>query len=146
VRLEAEGASEAEKIRALAAKLRYEIDAEGQRLLNEAANTLTPESRGSAMRLKLLDKIEGIIRESVRPMEQIESIKILQVDGLAGGGSGAVQGAEGGMSFSDNVVNSALRYRAQAPLVDSLLREIGLSGGEIEKLTNVLGAPEKKKE
>jgi uncharacterized membrane protein YqiK len=145
-RLEAEGASEAEKIRALAAKLRYEIEAEGQRLLNEAANTLTPESRGSAMRLKLLDKIEGIIRESVRPMEQIESIKILQVDGLGGGGSGAAQGAEAGMSFSDSVVNSALRYRAQAPLVDSLLREIGLSGGEIEKLTNVLGAPEKKKE
>jgi uncharacterized membrane protein YqiK len=145
-RLEAEGASEAEKIRALAAKLRYEIEAEGQRLLNEAANTLTPESRGSAMRLKLLDKIEGIIRESVKPMAQIESIKILQVDGLGGGGGGTVQGAEAGMSFSDNVVNSALRYRAQAPLVDSLLREIGLSGGEIEKLTNVLGAPEKKKE
>ena len=146
VRLEAEGASEADKIRALAAKLRYEIEAEGQRLLNEAANTLTPESRGSAMRLKLLDKIEGIIRESVKPMEQIESIKILQVDGLAGGGNGAIQGAEGNLSFSDNVVNSALRYRAQAPLVDSLLKEIGLSGGEIEKLTNVLGAPEKKKE
>jgi uncharacterized membrane protein YqiK len=146
-RLEAEGASEAEKIRALAAKLRYEIDAEGQRLLNEAANTLTPESRGSAMRLKLLDKIEGIIRESVKPMEQIESIRILQVDGLGGGGGGGgAQGSEAGMSFSDNVVNSALRYRAQAPLVDSLLREIGLSGGEIDKLTNVLGAPEKKKE
>jgi uncharacterized membrane protein YqiK len=146
-RLEAEGASEAEKIRALAAKLRYEIEAEGQRLLNEAANTLTPESRGSAMRLKLLDKIEGIIRESVKPMEQIESIRILQVDGLGGGGGGGgAQGSEAGMSFSDNVVNSALRYRAQAPLVDSLLREIGLSGGEIDKLTNVLGAPEKKKE
>jgi len=144
-RLEAEGASEAEKIRALAAKLRYEIEAEGQRLLNEAANTLTPESRGSAMRLKLLDKIEGIIRESVKPMEQIDSIKILQVDGLGGGGAPA-QGSEAGMSFADNVVNSALRYRAQAPLVDSLLREIGLSGGEIEKLTNVLGEIEKKKE
>jgi uncharacterized membrane protein YqiK len=144
-RLEAEGASEAEKIRALAAKLRYEIEAEGQRLLNEAANTLTPESRSSAMRLKLLDKIEGIIRESVKPMEQIDSIKILQVDGLGGGGAPA-QGSEAGMSFADNVVNSALRYRAQAPLVDSLLREIGLSGGEIEKLTNVLGEIEKKKE
>ncbi len=133
-RLVAEGEAEAEKIRALAARLRYEIEAEGQRLMNEAANTLTPESRGSAMRMKLLDKIEGIIRESVRPMEQIDSIKILQVDGLAGGGGGGAP-SEAGMSFSDNVVNSALRYRAQAPLVDSLLKEIGLSGGEIAKLT-----------
>ncbi len=134
VKITAEGDAEAEKIRALAARLRYEIEAEGQRLMNEAANTLTPESRGSAMRLKLLDKIEGIIRESVKPMEQIDSIKILQVDGLGGGG-GSGPASEAGMSFSDNVVNSALRYRAQAPLVDSLLKEIGLSGGEIAKLT-----------
>ncbi|HKY94378.1 MAG TPA: flotillin domain-containing protein, partial [Kiloniellales bacterium] len=144
VRLEAEGASEAEKIRALAAKLRYEIEAEGQRLLNEAANTLTPESRGSAMRLKLLDKIEGIIRESVKPMERIEGIKILHVDGLTGGGTATV--SEGGTTFADNVVNSALRYRAQAPLIDSLLKEIGISSSEIGKLTNVMGEGEKKKE
>lgn len=132
----AEGDAEAEKIRALAARLRYEIEAEGQRLMNEAANSLTPDSRTSAMRMKLLDKIEGIIRESVKPMEQIDSIKILQVDGLGNAAGGAPGGgSEAGMSFSDNVVNSALRYRAQAPLVDSLLKEIGLSGGEIAKLT-----------
>jgi len=147
VRLEAEGASEAEKIRALAAKLRYEIEAEGQRLLNDAANTLTPESRGSAMRMKLLDKIEGIIRESVKPMERIEGIKILHVDGLTGGGGGGASapGGDGG-TFADNVVNSALRYRAQAPLIDSLLKEIGISSSEIGKLTNVMGTQEKKKE
>ena len=34
---------------------------------------------------------EGIIRESVKPMERIEGIKILQVDGLvAGGGVGPI--------------------------------------------------------
>lgn len=139
-RIEAEGDAEAEKIRALAARLRYEIEAEGNRLMNEAANVLTPESRGSAMRLKLLEKLEGIIRESVRPMEKIDGIKILQVDGLAGGGpsGGRGGGMEGSGSFSDNLVNSALRYRAQAPLVDSLLREIGLSGGDIGSLTNAL--------
>jgi len=138
-RIEAEGEAEAEKIRALAARLRYEIEAEGNRLMNEAANVLTPESRGSAMRLKLLEKLEGIIRESVRPMEKIDGIKILQVDGLANGGSsGGRGGMEGSGSFSDNLVNSALRYRAQAPLVDSLLREIGLSGGDIGSLTNAL--------
>jgi uncharacterized membrane protein YqiK len=91
------------------------------------------------MRLKLLEKLEGIIRESVRPMEKIDGIKILQVDGLANGGSsGGRGGVEGSGSFSDNLVNSALRYRAQAPLVDSLLREIGLSGGDIGSLTNAL--------
>ncbi|MDQ7247518.1 flotillin family protein [Dongia sedimenti] len=140
-RIEAEGDAEAEKIRALAARLRYEIEAEGNRLMNEAANVLTPESRGSAMRMKLLEKLEGIIRESVKPMEKIDGIKILQVDGLGGGGPSLGRGnngMEGSGSFSDNLVNSALRYRAQAPLVDSLLREIGLSGGDIGSLTNAL--------
>ena len=35
--------------------------------------------------------------------------------------------------MADNVVNSALRYRAQAPLVDMLLKEIGVQGGDIGK-------------
>lgn len=61
-------------------------------------------------------------------MENIESIKILQVDGLpglnspseTGGGSG------GGGSVSDSVVNSAMKYRTQVAFVDGLMEEIGL--------------------
>ena len=45
-----------------------------------------------------------------------------------------------GASFADSVVNSALRYRAQAPLVDQLLREIGIEGGEIGKLAQSVAA------
>jgi uncharacterized membrane protein YqiK len=105
------------------------VEAEGASLMNKAQNLLTPEARQSAMRLRLIDKLEGIIRESVKPMERIEGIKILQVDGLGGGGGG--RGDNGGNSFSDGVVNSALRYRAQAPLVDQLLREIGVDSGDL---------------
>jgi uncharacterized membrane protein YqiK len=144
-RIEAEGEAEAEKIRALAARLRYEIEAEGNRLMNEAQNVLTPESRASAMRLRLIEKLEGIIRESVKPMEKIDGIKILQVDGLGGGGAPGGGMREGNGNFSDNLVNSALRYRAQAPLVDSLLKEIGLSGGDIGRLANVLESAEDEK-
>ncbi|SMF54948.1 Uncharacterized membrane protein YqiK, contains Band7/PHB/SPFH domain [Tistlia consotensis] len=141
-RLLAEGEAESEKLRALAAKLRYEIDAEGRRQMNEALNVLSDQSRGSEARLRLIDKLESIIRESVKPMEKIEGIKILQVDGLgggSGGGHGGVGGDYGGGGFSDQVVNSALRYRAQAPLIDSLLQEIGLNGGDIGRLSNPLG-------
>ena len=65
--------------------MRAEIEAEGMRLMNEAQNMLSPEARMSALRMQLLEQAEGIIRESVRPMEQIEGIKILHVDGLGGG-------------------------------------------------------------
>src|SRR5262245_17350896 len=138
-RLDAEGEAEAEKIRALAAKLRYEIEAEGSRQMNEAQNTLSPESRTSNMRIRLIDKLEGIIRESVRPLEKIEGIKILQVDGL--GGSAPAAGGEGGGNITDNIVNSALRYRAQAPLLDSLLKEIGITGGDVTKFAGALSDP-----
>jgi uncharacterized membrane protein YqiK len=130
VRMQAEAAADAEKVRALAAKISHEVEAEGATLMNKAQNLLTPEARQSAMRLRLIDKLEGIIRESVKPMERIEGIKILQVDGLGGGGGGG-RGDNGGGSFADGVVNSALRFRAQAPLVDQLLREIGVEPGDV---------------
>jgi len=131
IRAQAEADADAERIRAMAQRVRAEIEAEATRMMNEAHNVLTPEARASALRLKLVEKAEAIIRESVRPMERIEGIKILHVDGLAGGGGGG--GSDSG-GFADNVVNSALRFRAQAPIVDQLLREIGLEGGDIQRL------------
>jgi uncharacterized membrane protein YqiK len=135
VRAEAEAEADADKIRSLALRIRHEIEAEGVRMMNEAQNVLTSDARLSALRLKLVEKIDAIIRESVKPMERIEGIKILHVDGLGGGGGGGNGAAmESGAGFADSVVNSALRYRAQAPLVDQLLKEIGIGGGDIGKL------------
>ncbi len=135
LRAQAEADADADKIKSLAMRVRAEIEAEAMRMMNEAHNMLTPEARMSALRMRLVEKAEGIIRESVRPMERIEGIKILQVDGLGGSGGGhnADSGGHNG-NFSDNVVNSALRFRAQAPLVDQLLREIGIEGGDIQRL------------
>jgi hypothetical protein len=39
-----------------------------------------------------------------------------------------------GGNFSDGLVNSALRYRAQAPLIDQMLKEIGITPGDISKI------------
>ena len=134
VRAEAEAEADAEKIRALAQRIRLEVDAEGTRLMNEAQNLLSPDARLSAMRMRLIEKLDAIIRESVKPMERIEGIKILQVDGLGGGGGSAGGRAEAGdvgAGLADSVVNSALRFRAQAPLIDQLLREIGVEGDDV---------------
>ncbi|NLD54126.1 MAG: flotillin family protein [Burkholderiaceae bacterium] len=135
VRAEAEAESDADRIRAMAQKVRAEVEAEGLRLMNEAQNTLSTESRLSQLRIRLVEKLDAIIREQVRPLERIESIKIMHVDGLAGGGAGhganGYEAGGGAGGFAENVVNSALRYRAQAPLVDQLLKEIGVQGGDV---------------
>ena len=43
--------------------LRAAVEAEAQTLLNEAENVLTDEARYSLFRRRLLDKIEGIVRD-----------------------------------------------------------------------------------
>ena len=114
--------------------MRATVEAEAQRLLNEAENVLTDQARYSLFRRKLLDRIEGIVRESVKPMEKIEGIRILQVDGLNGGGGGG----NGGRSATDEVIDSALRYRVQAPLIDSILADIGVEGGSLAKMPGLI--------
>lgn len=128
--------AEAEKIRIVAVRARAELDAEAARWMNESHNMLTPEARVSLFRQKLLDKMEGIIRESVRPMERIEGIKILSVNGLGTSGGSGEGDASG--SLPEQVVNSALRFRAQAPLIDSLLREIGVDPAGASHATQAL--------
>lgn len=117
--------------RAEAAAKTYAVDAEGQRQANEAENLLTNEARASRTWMRLLDKIEGIVRESVRPMEKIDAIKILHVDGL-GGGEGSRK------NVTDEVIDSALRYGVQAPMIDSLMKEVGIQCGSVGRMTDVL--------
>ena len=123
--------AEAEKILALAAAQRYEVDAAGQRQLNEAENLLSEAARAGRLRGKLLDHLEGIVRESVKPMEKIDGIKILHVDGLGGNGPS-------NRNVTDEVIDSALRYRVQAPMIDNLMKEIGIEGGSLGRMTDVL--------
>ncbi|MDH5178683.1 MAG: flotillin family protein [Gammaproteobacteria bacterium] len=144
--IEASAQAEAIKVRAEADAKRYAVEAEGKRSINEAANILSAEQIAMQIRLELLKVLPDIIRESVKPMEQIEGIKIIQVDGLNGGtvaatGTDRANGTDG--SLADQVVNSALRYRSQAPLIDSLLAEIGMKSGDLHGITEAV-KPEKK--
>jgi hypothetical protein len=50
-----------------------------------------------------------------------------------GGGEARGGGAGGNGSPTDEVINSALRYRVQAPLIDNLLSDIGIEGGNLSK-------------
>jgi uncharacterized membrane protein YqiK len=131
-RIAASGEAEAEKIKAEGAAARYEVEAKGAMQINEAENMLSGAARLSRFRGKLLEKIEGIVRESVRPMEKIEAIKILHIDGANGGGG------QGNRNVTDEVIDSALRYRVQAPMIDSLMKEIGIEGGGLGRMTEVL--------
>ncbi len=140
-RIAAQAASDAEMLKAMAQAKTYEVEATGKRAINEADNVLNASILEARIKQVLIENLPNIIRESVKPMEQIEGIKIIQVEGLNGGNSGSGGGDTGGGSLADQVVSSALRYRSQAPLVDSLMRELGLQPGDVNGFTKALIGP-----
>ena len=140
-RIEAGAFALAEETRSKAYRIRHQIESEGVRLMAEANNIASPEARASALRMRLVEKLDAIIRESVKPLEKIEGIKVVHLDGLTVSAGGGSPDGEGGLT--DRLVSSALRYRAQAPLVDHLLREIGIDIGDPSKLAQLLDKMQK---
>lgn len=139
----AEAEALAEKARLAAEGVRHATEAEAVRAMTEAENTMSQELMALKLRLSVIDHLKDIIRESAKPMEKINDIRILQVDGVlgqprgpGGDGDGAPRGAG---TLPDQLVDSALRYRTQAPVVDSLLKELGLSGSDSRALSTYLG-------
>jgi uncharacterized membrane protein YqiK len=96
------------------------------------------------VKLALIQHLPAIIEKSVEPLKRIDRIKIKQVDGLtrgypANGGSPMPSGTNG--SLAEQAVAAALAYRAQSPIIDGLLKELGMEGGNLRGLTQAL-APE----
>ncbi len=148
--------ADADKVRiaAEAAQKQYAVDAEGRRALHMAENVLDPGIIAMRVKLSIIEHLDKIIAESVKPMQAIDGIKIIHVDGLgmgsqqacgndgargasspaSGNGGSGGSGVSGGGNLAEQVVNSALRYRGQAPLIDALLQEVGLAA-DLQGLT-----------
>ncbi len=135
VRKVAKAESDAEVLRAEGIKAKYDAEAEGQSKLNEAANKQDPEVIAMQVKMKLIEKLPEIIRESVKPMENIESIRIVDVGGLNNLGTGNGDGSNGGQSKSlpDQVVDASLRHQAAKPLINNLLEAVGIQDADIAK-------------
>ncbi len=127
-RVIAEKDADVARIAAEAERTSAAVAAEAQRLLNEAENILTGDARIGRLRAQFIERLESIIRESVRPLEKIEGIRILHVDGLGPASEG------GNKTPTDQVIESALRYRVQAPLIDEMMKEIGVENSNVSRM------------
>jgi uncharacterized membrane protein YqiK len=132
----AQNQAQAVQIRAEAQQVQYQVEASGIEMRNAALNTLAAEQIAMQIKMKLLEALPGIIEASVKPMEKIDGIKIVQVDGLnrGSGSSAAASGAAGGGNLAEQAVAAALAYRAQQPILDAVLGEIGMKGGDLNGL------------
>ena len=137
IRAQAEADSDADKIRSLAMRIRAEVEADAMRMMNDAHNMLSPDARGvSAAYADCSKKLKPSSAKPSSRWNASMASRFCRSTGSRAGGSGRGHGDGGQGGFADGVVNSALRFRAQAPIVDQLLREIGLESGDIQKLTS----------
>jgi uncharacterized membrane protein YqiK len=136
----AQAEADALVIKTQAEQKRYEVEANGQMALNKAANSLSDQQVAMQIKLTLLENLDKIIAESVKPIEQIDGIKIVSVEGLGVNPAGAQSATCGegvpasNGNLAEQVISGALKYRAQAPLIDSLLKDVGIDGGSLHKL------------
>ncbi|WP_028762324.1 flotillin family protein [Shewanella colwelliana] len=135
---EAKASADAKILQAQANEKVYEVDAKGKQALHEAENVLSIEQIELQKALAMLKALPQIIEQLVKPLENIEGIKILQGYGTGGNTLATGEGttAQGGMA--EQVTSAALNYRANAPLVDAMLKELGLVDAEKGGLNDLL--------
>ena len=139
-RLIAEAEVDSEREKADAKKAALLAEAEGQRALHEAENTL--DERNVAMREEIarIETLPKAIAEMVRRVEKIDSIKIHNVASLGGTGQGGSY--DNGGTPVNQALASILGMAVQLPALKTLGDELGLSLGD--GLRKIKGdAPEK---
>jgi len=144
VKIAAEAEADAEKIKADAQAKVYAVEAEGQRKINEARNAMSAQVIELEITKERLRIIPLALAEAVKPLEKIGDVKIIDLGGGAGAALANGHGANGtGGGRADSLVDALLAYRAQSPVIDSLLKEAGFvtDGNPVESLIAATKAP-----
>ncbi|RPA56157.1 flotillin family protein [Shewanella vesiculosa] len=135
--IEARASADAKMLKASADEKIYAVEAAGKRAQYEAENVLSNEQIALQRSLAILKALPEIVAQAVKPLENIEGIKILQGYGMGNQfGNGESNPSQGGIA--EQVTTAALNYRANAPVVDAMLRELGLVNAESGNLNDLL--------
>jgi flotillin len=108
------------------------VEAEGQRKINEARNAMSAAVIELEITRERLRILPIALAEAVKPLEKIGEVRIIDMGGGGIGGALAGNGAfgtGGGGGKADSLVDALLAYRAQSPVIDSLLKEAGFTAG-----------------
>lgn len=141
VLIEARADAESKKLSAEADEKVYAVEAAGKQALYEAENTLRDEQVELQKSLAILKALPEIVANAVKPLENIDGIKILQ--GF-GGHTGSTAGTNGegasanGGGLAEQITSAALGYRANAPLIDTMMRELGIVDAKTGTLDDLI--------
>lgn len=135
--IEAKARKLADELEAAGNLAKYKAQAEGERELNEAANLQSQDVRNMRVKLALFDKLPDIVAQTVKPLEKLDTFKIIDVGGLSGNGNGSGAGGTGNeKSLPEQVLEASLRGQVARPLITSLMGEVGLAGTTVMDAIN----------
>lgn len=139
VLIEAKASANSKMLQAQADEKVFAVEAEGKRALYEAENSLRDEQISLQKSIAILKVLPEIVANSVKPLENIEGIKILQGYGSGSAATGSTSTHAGGQAgMAEQITSAALNYRANAPLVDSMLKELGIVNSDTGSLNDLL--------
>jgi uncharacterized membrane protein YqiK len=139
---QARAEAESIKIRAEADLKRFEIEAYGEKAINEAKNVLGEAVMAFELKRILSQVAPALIEASVKPMEKIESIRVISTNGpLIGGSTGGDGGNQANVSVPDQLVGAMLKHRMQLPLVDDILKQLGIASPSAKDISSSLMTP-----
>ena len=125
--IKSKGESEGIMAVAEAKEKEYKIDAAGKKSLLEAENSISDQILMNRAQMALIAVLPEVMREMVRPMENIDSIKIVDAKGIAGGSGVAGEGSIGGeRNFPNDILNAALKHKAFNPMLEGLVKDLNM--------------------
>lgn len=125
----AQAEAEAANSKASAIAKLGEAEASREKVMNEALNALSAEARAYETGLKRLEMIPGALRESMKAVEKIDSIRIFDAGGSLGAAGTGAGGSPVSAGFGDSLSGHLLRYQFNTPILGALLKEAGFEGG-----------------
>lgn len=125
--IKAKGESEGIMAVAEAKEKEYKIDAAGKKSLLEAENSISDQILMNRAQMALIAVLPEVMREMVKPMENIDSIKIVDAKGIAGGSGIAGEGSVGGeRNFPNDILNATLKHKAFNPMLEGLIGDLNM--------------------
>lgn len=105
--------------------------AEAERLLTEAKNAVSKETMLRDVTLKLVEQAPNIVREFMAPITKVSDVKVLQINGLGGGG-------EDGANLPATIMGAGLAASGALPLVKEAMKGL-VENPEVKEITGILG-------
>lgn len=125
--IKAKGESEGIMAVAEAKEKEYKIDAAGKKSLLEAENSISDHILMNRAQMALIAVLPEVMREMVKPMENIDSIKIVDAKGIAGGSGIEGEGSVGGeRNFPNDILNATLKHKAFNPMLEGLIGDLNM--------------------